>query len=282
MPTPNHMLVIQGGSLRSVFTAGVLDAFLEKNHDPFNGYIGVSGGAMCLSYYLAKQGDTTHKIIGEVSQDSKFISIWNAFSEEGYVNLAYLEEYSQTNYPLDIAEASKHIIGKYFGVVATDMDTGKPIYLKPAMGSWMECLNATSTLPFVTRGTTALGHLNLMDGGWSDPIPVRKAYALGARKIVTIRTVPKDYKQDWSVMGVFGGFYHRKNEQLSWRFNRDYEYYNDSVDFANNPPDDCIVHQIAPPDFLKTRDYKATRESLEADYQLGYRLGMEFIESSAD
>lgn len=274
----SHALVIQGGSLRSIFTSGVLDAFLEMDYNPFDGYIGVSGGAMCLSYYLSKQKGATRKIISDISQDPRFINIWNAFSDEGYVNLAYLEEYSQSRFPLDINTALKSIKDKYFGVVATNIADGEPVYLKPAKGSWMECLNATATLPFFTRGTTDLGKLRLMDGGWSDPIPVKKAYALGARKIVAIRTVPTDYKQDWSLLGVFGGFYHRTNSDLSWRFNKDYEYYNDSVDFANNPPEGCTIYQIAPPHILKTKDYKATPASCKSDYHLGYRMGKLFIE----
>ena len=48
-------LVIEGGGFKSVFSAGVLDAFLINQFNPFDIYIGVSSGAMCLSYYLANQ-----------------------------------------------------------------------------------------------------------------------------------------------------------------------------------------------------------------------------------
>ena len=47
-------LLIQGGALKSIFTAGVLDAFIAARFDPFDIYIGVSGGSMCLSYYLTQ------------------------------------------------------------------------------------------------------------------------------------------------------------------------------------------------------------------------------------
>ena len=55
-------LVVQGGTLRSIFTAGVLDAFISLKYNPFRYAIGVSGGAMCMVYYLTKQYNSTYRI----------------------------------------------------------------------------------------------------------------------------------------------------------------------------------------------------------------------------
>lgn len=263
--------------MRSIFTSGVLDAFMEADHNPYDVYIGVSGGAMCLAYYLSGQAGHTKEIISHLSMDNRFISIWNSFREEGYVNLKYLEEYSQQHFKLDAAAAEKNAGKHYVAVVATDMSSGDPVYLKPMRGNWMDCLKATASLPFFTRGSTTISDMQLMDGGWSDPIPVRKAYELGARKITVIRTAPIDLRQDWTILGKVGSYYHRRNPGLSWRFDRDYEYYNESAEWALNPPEDCKVLQIAPNKTLKTKDYKATESSLKADYKLGLKMGKEYL-----
>ena len=95
----NIGLIVQGGSLRSVFSAGVLDAFNILQFNPFDYYAGVSGGAMSLSYFLSGQDRTLLTILKELSQDDQFINIKNVFSEEGFVNLEYLEKFTQDKYP---------------------------------------------------------------------------------------------------------------------------------------------------------------------------------------
>jgi len=60
-------LVIEGGGFKYVFYAGVLDAFLINKFNPFDIYISVSSGAMCLSYYVANQYKTYFSLSKEVS-----------------------------------------------------------------------------------------------------------------------------------------------------------------------------------------------------------------------
>ena len=78
-------LVVQGGTLRTIFTAGVLDAFISLKYNPFRYAIGVSGGAMCMVYYLTKQYNSTYKIMHELANDDEFMNWLNMFSEEEIV-----------------------------------------------------------------------------------------------------------------------------------------------------------------------------------------------------
>ena len=87
-------LVIEGGGFKSVFSAGVLDAFLINKFQPFDIYIGVSSGAMCLSYYVANQYKTYFSLSKEVSVDKKFLSYRHALSEQGYMDLNFLSKYA--------------------------------------------------------------------------------------------------------------------------------------------------------------------------------------------
>jgi predicted patatin/cPLA2 family phospholipase len=270
-------LVIQGGSLRSIFTSGVLDAFMANRFDPFDIYIGVSGGAMCLSFYLTKQYKTTHDIMMGASQDSNFISIRQFFYEEGYVNLAYLQEFTEKNHPLDVEAGMEHLTGRSFEAVATNMETGDPVYLRPNAENWKLHLKASSTLPFFTKGYCTVDNQKLMDGGWSDPIPVKAAIARGATKIAVIRTLPQDYELTWSYLGVLGSYIHRNNPGLAKRFSHDYEIYNDTIRFMKNPPEGIEIHQISPTDFLKTGSYSTALDKLKHDYRWGMEQGNDFL-----
>ena len=50
----NRGLVLEGGGMRGIFTAGVLDFFLEKNVN-FDNCLAVSAGACLGASYMSKQ-----------------------------------------------------------------------------------------------------------------------------------------------------------------------------------------------------------------------------------
>lgn len=275
-------LVVQGGSLRSIFSTGIMDAFQVLNFNPFTYYVGVSGGAMAMSYYLSNQFRSSYHIIKSLSEDNKFINIFNLFSEEGFVNLEYLLKFTQTKFPLNLEEALKTVEGKRIEIVATNMKDGAPVYLEPNQKNWLNCLRASATLPFFTRGVCEVNGIKLMDGGWSDPIPVKRAIALGAKKIVVIRTLPKDHKENWSYFGKFGGYWYRDREGLSKRFSEDHVYYNEIVEFLNKEHEDVEIFQLAPEKYLKTTSYSASAEDIDSDYRLGLEMGINFVKQHGE
>lgn len=268
-------LVIQGGTMRSIFTAGVLDAFMAMKFNPFNYYIGVSGGAMCLTYYLTKQRRCSYKILQSLYDDDKFINWRNMFSEQGMINLEYLINYSQDTYPLNKRKVNRKIITSKVEIVATSMDSGKPVYLSPTKFNILDIVKASATLPFLTKGEQLIdGKQRLMDGGWSDPIPVKRAISLGYEDIVVIRTYPAKHREKWTYFGKIGGYWHKNNPQLSELFDKDYSRYNDVADYLDEEHDGLNIYQICPDDYLETTSYSTTRKKLDIDYQYGLHLGI--------
>lgn len=288
MQNEKKALVVQGGSLRSIFSAGVLDALMVKGFNPFDICIGVSGGSMCLSYYLSEQYRSTYDILSKIFKDDKFISIRNFFSTEGYINLSYLEQYAMREHPLNFDIIEKRHADKQIEVVTTCMRTGEPFYIRPNRSNWLRALRASSTLPFLTKGycewkePDKASSIRLMDGGWSDPIPVKRAIELGATKIVVIRTHPADYRLDWSYLGWFGSYWHRKNPQLSRRFSNDHEYYNETIDFLERDDHEVTIHQIAPKEHLATSNYSTNQTKIDTDYRLGLDLANQFLIDHSD
>ena len=90
-------LVIEGGGFKSVFSAGVLDAFLVNRFNPFDIYIGVSSGAMSLTYYITSQYKSYFLLSKGVCVDEKFLSYKHVLSEQGYMDLKFLAKYAKEN-----------------------------------------------------------------------------------------------------------------------------------------------------------------------------------------
>ncbi len=270
-------LVVQGGTLRSIFTSGVLDAFISSGFNPFKYIVGVSGGAMCMSYYISKQYKTTYNIMQELAGDEKFKNWLNMFSEEGFINLQYLDEFTRNKYPLDLKVLNRKSRSIKVEIVTTSLEDGRPIYLRARKKNWYKYLKASASIPFVTRGEVIINNLKLMDGGWSDPIPVKRAIQNKCTDIIVIRTLPKSHRETWSYFGKFGGFWHRNSPSLSERFHKDYVFYNEIADFLEKTHNGINIHQIAPKDYLKTTSYSTTNEFLDADYRLGMELGLDLV-----
>ena len=113
-------LVIEGGGFKSVFSAGVLDAFLINKFKPFDIYIGVSSGAMCLSYYVATQYKTYFSLSKEVATNEKFLSYRHALSEQGYMDLNFLSKYAKEHNPLDLQNIIESTENKQFSRASKD------------------------------------------------------------------------------------------------------------------------------------------------------------------
>jgi len=271
-------LVIEGGGFKSVFSAGVLDAFLVNKFNPFDIYIGVSSGAMCLSYYVASQYKAYFSLSKEVSVDRKFLSYRHALSEQGYMDLNFLTKYAKQNNPLDFKKIKESTENKQFYIVATNLDNGNPVYLEPNQKNYYKCLQATSSLPFFTKGSCEINGVNLMDGAWSDSIPAKSAVDFGATKIIVIRPNPLGYKASGlSYLGLVAGYWWKNNPAVRDNFFNEGDKYNEAVDFLEKDHEGVKILQICPDSFLKSNVVGTSIDDLNHDYHSGLEKGMDFL-----
>ena len=271
-------LVIEGGGFKSVFSAGVLDAFITNNFNPFDIYIGVSSGAMALSYYLSAQYKAYFSLSKAVCVNEEFLSYKHSLSEEGYMNLKYLTNYVIKTNPLDFIQIQKTIQNKQFYVVATNTDNGEAVYLSPTKQNIYKCLRATSSLPFFTKGVCRINGLNLMDGAWSDPLPAKSAIDFGASKVIVIRPHPLGYKFDGlNYLGLLAGYWWQNQPKISDMFFKEYDNYNKSVDFLVKNKSGIAISQICPDNILKSTVLGTGHRDLLEDYHTGLEKGMDFL-----
>ena len=271
-------LVIEGGGFKSVFSAGVLDAFLINKFKPFDIYIGVSSGAMCLSYYVASQYKTYFSLSKEVATNEKFLSYRHALSEQGYMDLNFLSKYAKEHNPLDLQNIIESTENKQFYIVATNLENGKAVYLEPDKKNFYKCLQATSSLPFFTKGFCEINGVNFMDGAWSDGIPVKAAAEFGATKVIVIRPNPLGYKMaGLSYLGLLAGYWWKNNPEVRDNFFKEDNKYNEAVDFLAEKHESLEVLQICPDSFLKSRVVGTSVDDLTEDYHAGLEKGMDFL-----
>ena len=271
-------LVIEGGGFKSVFSAGVLDAFLINKFKPFDIYIGVSSGAMCLSYYVATQYKTYFYLSKEVATNEKFLSYRHALSEQGYMDLNFLSKYAKEHNPLDLQNIIESTENKQFYIVATNLENGKAVYLEPDKKNFYKCLQATSSLPFFTKGSCEINGVNFMDGAWSDGIPVKAAAEFGATKVIVIRPNPLGYKMaGLSYLGLLAGYWWKNNPEVRDNFFKEDNKYNEAVDFLAEKHESLEVLQICPDSFLKSRVVGTSVDDLTQDYHAGLEKGMDFL-----
>lgn len=279
MKKPFDTIVLEGGSLKCSFTAGILDVLLDFKYPEFKNYFGVSSGSMAMSYFISKQRKHFIRVARAVVEDPNFLSFTNTFSEQGLMNLEFLEKYVATTYPFDEDAADKNSEGKNVRIITTDYTTGEPYYLKPSKGHWLNYMMASGTLPLITKGRTLVDGKWMFDGGYSDPIPVKEAISQGAKNILVIRTRPADLKIQQSYLSMIAEYWNYDRPEVARLFKESYDIYNNTVDFLNGPkPKGIDWHVIAPDEELKSDGYYLHKENIDADYRLGLEKGLEFID----
>lgn len=275
--TPNTCLVVEGGGFKSAFTTGILDAFLVAEYAPFNRYVGVSGGSIALSYFLSGQYRFGLNSLSHLTRNEQFTSFSRTFSEQGFMDLDLIAAVTQEKIIFNLLAAMKESLRHPVHFVATDELTGEPAYLKPGRDSWLDAIIASSSLPFFTKGRHEFEGRAYIDGGCSDPIPVKWAYEQGARKVLVLRTWPTAMRFSRSWADMFGGYYYRADPVMKRVVDEGYAVYNACADFADLPPDDLQVTQLAPPKLLETGTYINTPETIMRDYQLGLDTGLSYV-----
>ena len=264
-------LVLEGGSLRCAFTAGVLDGFASLGYRPFQYYYGVSAGSMAMTSFLSGQRGHFIDLSEKLIEDGKFISFGSVMSDEGLMNLAHLAKVVHSESPIDWEAANRFIEDKHVHVVTTDYETGEAHYLKPRRENWIRAVLASSTLPLITRGKVKLDGRWMFDGGYADPIPLRAALRDGCSNTLVIRTRPIEDRVEWDTLDWLASYLYRDNPAVSRLFENWHVRYNDLADRLSNHDGvgDQSWSQIAPAHPLRSDGYRITALDLRADYRHG-------------
>ncbi len=271
-------LVVEGGGNRGVFSFGITDSFIRNNFDPFDIYIGVSNGAAVVFWYLMKESENNlDKML--FGAKPKYINYKNLFSKKDVISFHNLYKDADNYFKPDLKRLKNNIHGKIYSVVVSDADTAESEYLQFEESYWIDAMIASGTLPFLVKTPSIINGRRKFDGGITDPIPVRKAYEMGSREIVVIRTYEKEFKRKIKLENYIAAIYLKNYPNLRKAMLIHDKTYNESLAFINNPPEDCTIHQVCPPHRLTTRRDSTDQRIMKKDYELGLSVGQNFINS---
>ncbi|MDF2154229.1 patatin-like phospholipase family protein [Vibrio sp. CAU 1672] len=216
------VLVAQGGGQRGIFTAGVLDAFLLSNFDPFEEFYGTSAGALNLCSYLCRQHGMGKAFITDLTTSTHFFNLFRYIRHNQYLGLDWaLERIQQYPYKLDI-DLGRRALGERRAFAAvTDIDSLTDHYLPMLGDNWFLTLVATCAIPKLYQSAVEIEGMRYVDGGVSASIPVQEAWRQNARNIIVIRTEPysKIEAQAQSMLGERPSEWYRESlnsVQDSW------------------------------------------------------------------
>jgi len=275
MNNNKNTLVVEGGAMRGIFAAGVLDEFLNQQHQPFERYFGVSAGATNIAAYLCNQPKRNYTVITDYSCRPEFINV-KRFIKGGHLfDLDWLwqETIREIRLKTEVFEQKQ----PEFYIVSTAINTGAAHYLKATSSEMVEQLKASCAIPIAYRDYPVINNEPMTDGGVADSIPVLKAYEMGAKEITVVLSQPLGYrkkpsKAPWLTKKVYKSY----PALIQASLNRSHVY-NQSIDFILNPPSDCKINIIAPPANFRVGRTTKKLKLLNNGYTMGIDAAKDFL-----
>ncbi|MBF1203097.1 MAG: patatin-like phospholipase family protein [Fusobacterium periodonticum] len=265
-------LVLEGGGMRGLFSAGVLDALLELKELSINGIVGVSSGALFGVNYVSKQKERAVRYNKKYADDKRYMGLHSWITTGNAVNKDFA--FYELPYKLDVFDNETFKKAETdFYVVMTNVESGKPEYvlIEDAFAQ-MEYLRATSALPFASKIIEINGK-KYLDGGISDSIPIDFCESLGYDKIIAVLTRPEGtYKED--KLGFLYKLVYRKYPNLVnslLNMATDYEKVLAKIKDLENKGKIFVVR---PPEVLKIGRLEKNRDKIQKVYDTGLNTGL--------
>ncbi|MEI4831202.1 patatin family protein [Bacillus sp. FJAT-53711] len=266
----NTGLVLEGGGMRGVYTAGVLEFFMENDlYFPY--VIGVSAGACNAASYLSRQKERNKTVNIEYVTHPRYLSYKNLWKKRQLFDMDFIfREIPTQHVPFDFETYFNN--EQHFLVGTTDCETGQPVYFEKGrtQEEALTLLQASSSLPFVAP-VVEFGGKKLLDGGISDPIPVRKAQIDGCQKPVVILTRNKGYAKKKSKFGWVAAKAYKKYPNLVNTMLARYEVYNETLHYIEKEEAAGNIFVIRPTDQLEVDRMEKNPEKLQRLYEQGFQ-----------
>ena len=259
-------LVLEGGAMRGMFTAGVLDVFLDEQIH-IDGIVSVSAGALFGVNLPSKQRGRVLRYNKKYLNDKRYMGWHSLFTTGNIVNKEFA--FYQLPVELDVFDQEAFArSGIDFYTVLTNVESGEAEYVKIHDAfEQMETLRATSAMPFVSKMVEINGK-KYLDGGIADSIPLRFCQQLGYDKIIVVLTRPLDYRKTPTNLLLFNAFY-RRYPKLVERLTNRYADYNRTVEDIIRLNEQGKIFVIRPSITLPIRRIEKDVHKIQAMYDLG-------------
>jgi len=274
-------LVLEGGAMRGLFTAGIIDVMMEAGVEP-DGLIGVSAGAAFGCNYKSRQPGRAIRYNKRFAKDSRYSGVKSLLLSGDYFNAQFGYHVVPFKYDLfDISTFEQNPLT--FTIVCTDVETGKAVYHDITHVDYdeLEWLRASASMPLASRIVNVGGH-QLLDGGVSDSIPLEYFERQGYQRNVVILTQPKGYQKGHNRLMPLMRVALRKYPQMIKAMDERHLMYNRQLDYVAKAEQEgrCLV--IRPEEKLPIGHISHDPEQMQRVYDMGRKTGEQYINRIKD
>ena len=262
------LLILEGGGLRGIYTAGVLDTFM-KNNIKVDCVIGVSAGALFGINYLSNQKGRALRYNLENVGNKNYMGISSWIRTGNIMNKDFCFDkliYETDPFDFDTFNKSK----TDFYAVVTNVVTGKAEYIKiDDIENQLEYLRAGGSIPVVSKIVHIKGK-KYLDGGVADSVPIKWGLKKKKKKIIVVETRPKEYRKKKSNNLLFKRVY-RKYPKFVETYNNRYKVYNKTKEYIERLEEEKRVFVIRPSEIVKISRIEKNKDKIQEMYRLGMR-----------
>lgn len=270
-------LILEGGAMRGMYTAGVLDSFLD--HDiKVDNIVAVSAGALFGVNYVSKQRGRALNYNTKYIKYPMYMSLKSLLTTGNIVN----KEFSYYILPkrldvFDQEEFAKSDIEYY--VTVTNVKSAEAEYIKiDNVFEQMEYLRASSAMPFLSE-TIKIDGKEYLDGGIADSIPIEKVLSENFDKIILVQTRDSEYRKKERNNPILNKIIYKKyGQKLGDVLLSRAERYNKTLEKINILEKENKIFVIRPSKEIKIKRLEKDVDRIKEVYTLGFDDSNSIIE----
>ena len=274
-------LVLEGGAMRALFSAGVLDVMMENGLE-VDGVIGVSAGACFGCNVKSHQPGRVIRYNTRFAKDPRLCSFRSLIRTGDLYGADFC--YRELPVELDVFDVKTYAADPtVFYVVCTDVETGKAVYQRLDRGDEadLQWIRASASMPLASRVVEAGGR-KLLDGGIADSIPLRAFEEMGYERNIVILTQPEDYeKKPSKILPVLRRALRRFPRTVEALANR-HQNYNEATAYVKKRENEGTALVIRPAEKLPIGHVEHDAQKMRAVYELGRTAGQQRLADMKD
>lgn len=262
-------LVLEGGAMRGMYTAGVLDVFLELGIT-FDGVIGVSAGALFGVNLLSRQAGRVLRYNKRFNADPNYFGLRMLLRTGNIVNTDYA--YNRVPHILDVFDDEAYQASNIpFYAVVTNVETGEAEYVKiDSVFGQMDVLRASGSMPFVSKPVEIDGK-KYLDGAITDSIPFEKFMEMGYERLVVVLTKPDGYVKKPVSRLLTNLRYAHTYPKFAKKVCDRHAMYNETIARLGKLEQEGAVLVLRPSQHIKISRMEKDPDRLQALYDVGVR-----------
>ena len=274
-------LVLEGGAMRGLWTAGITDVMMEHDIWP-DGLIGVSAGAAFGCNYKSRQIGRAIRYNMRFAKDSRYSGIRSLLTTGDYFNAEFDYHIVPKQYEIYDDDAFNRNPMEFI-VVCTDVETGEAVYkpLTEANYDTYEWIRASASMPLVSKVVNIHGR-KLLDGGVADSIPLAYTESIGYDRNVVVLTQPLGYQKEHNRLMPLMRLALRRYPEMIKALDYRHIMYNKQLEYVAQAEREgrCLV--IRPDAKIPIGHISHNPQQMQHVYQIGRAIGERYIERIKD